>query len=155
MFQRNCICENGQDIKERWLIITMACAVYPIIVSLFTLFIPRESPPPIPTISSNLVFFSLLYYFVYRKSRTRFLTFMIFMKLSGFIGIVVQVLITPVQDPRILNYCLTIIDFFLTIGWLFLSFQLRKIYLRGHPLYLRISRKRTLTTKVLSSGEAG
>jgi hypothetical protein len=48
------------------------------------------------------------------------------MKLSGLIGMIQLIHATPFQGPKALNFCCTAIDFFLVIGWLFLSFRLRK-----------------------------
>jgi hypothetical protein len=119
--------QDEQRTKENWFIFTIVCAIYPILADiLFSSFFQRENPPLAFVILGNVIFLCLIYHFAYRKSGTRFLTFIIFMKLSGLIGMIQLIHATPFQGPKALNYCCTVIDFFLVIGWLSLSFRLRK-----------------------------
>lgn len=122
--------QDEQRIKEKWLIFSIVCAIYPILADiLFSSFFQRENPPQGYVILGNVIFFCLIYHFAYRKAGTRFLTFIGFMKLSGLIGMVQLTHTIPIQGPIVLNYCFTVVDFFLAIGWLFLSFRMRKINL--------------------------
>lgn len=122
--------QDEHRIKEKSLIFTIVCAIYPILSDvLFSSFFQRENPPLGYVILGNVIFLCLIYHFAYRKGGTRFLTFIGFMKLSGLIGMVQLTHTIPIQGPIALHYCFTVVDFFLVIGWLFLSFRLRKINL--------------------------
>jgi hypothetical protein len=126
--------DEEQSIRNRWLSFSVAHVVYAIYS---TYLITEEISPYIFTIFLNIIVFVVLYHFVYKKSKTVLLMFLIvqmFWKLLICIALSPGLFKIPFKDFSILSYCESLIDFFINLGWFFLSFQLIEINARRKRL---------------------
>jgi hypothetical protein len=146
----DCIYTPWQRIRHRWLIFNIFSYAYPIVTGvLLTLFFPIDNQHLATVIPLNVTLFALLYYFAYRKSGTRLLAFMMFMKLFSIVMMVGLAHTVTSIGPRILNYGLYIADFFFTIGWISLSFQLRRANFNRESLYKALKKEKVKPVPVL------
>ncbi len=126
--------DEEQSIRNRWLSFSIAHVVYAIYS---TYLVTEEISPYIFTIFLNVIILALLYHFVYKKSGTILLIFLIlqiFWELLICIALSPGLFKIPFKYFSILNYCESLIDFFINLGWFFLSFQLIEINTRKKRL---------------------
>lgn len=138
MFLQNCIDKNERSIKILWLSFSIAWAVFPIIINIMFALFGERKKAHFSLVPYNVIIFTLLYYLVYKKPGTHLLTFLIFWKPFCF-TIMPACLFHqfPYTDFKLLNYCNISMDFFIDVGWIFLSLQLRKINIRRQFLLLQ------------------
>jgi hypothetical protein len=142
------IFENAKFIRNQWLIFSIICSAYSIITDyLHILTTPSEFSSLLSIVISNAVLLFLLYHFSYRKTGTRLLTFVMFLKVLGVIGIIELFPIILFTKFKILNYSLTTIDLFLMIAWCSLSLQLRKMNMTSYVLTIRNKNVRLYQTQ--------
>ena len=126
---KSCIDEE-QYIRNRWLIFSIAGAIFPIIDLAI-----KEGFFIIIPVFFNVTMLALLYHFAYKKHGVLVLTSIMCLKLAEFIGIQ-DLFSIPFQGFKILDYCIMLIIFFINLGWIFLSLQLRELNTRRQLLLL-------------------
>ncbi len=139
MLPQNFIDETEQYTRKRWLVFSIICASHRLLIDSFhALYLGRESPPFSAVILIDSIPFLLLCRFAYYKSGTRWLTFAMVMTFLGLIELVEPSFIVQTNDLGFLGYSLITIDFFLSIGWLSLSFKLRKVNARARYFWKKV-----------------
>ncbi len=138
MFVQSFIHEDELQIKDSWFIFSIICAGFAVITDVLQVLPIQRTPPPLAqVIAAQVILLFLLYHFASRKSGTRLLTFIMFVKSLGLIW---PFPMEPIQSPLLLHCCLSTIDFFLLVGWIFLSLKLRKLNMAMRP-FKRFSRE--------------
>ncbi len=124
--------ESERHIRKRWLVFSIICASYRLVIdAVHALYLGREIPPFAIVILMDTVPSLLLWRFAYFKAGTRWLTFTMVMALIGFVGCLEPSFIGQAEELGMIGYFLIAVDFFLTFGWFFLSFKLRRVNARA------------------------
>ena len=134
LLQKKCIDEE-QFIRNLWLIFSIASTVFPLInlVVEESSFVISNFGGLIVPAFFNVIMFALLYHFAYKNPGTGVLTFLMCLKLIEFI----QPFFIHFKDLKILNYCSMLIIFFVNLGWMVFSLQLRELNTRRQLLLLQ------------------
>ncbi len=136
MIPEDFISRKEQLLRKRWLVASIVFAVYAIITDiLFILFSKIGDSSLVFPILLNLITLALLYHFSYKNFDTRLLTFIMFGRLLGLIVMICLIHRLQIVSSIIWSYCISAIDLFVTLGWIYLSFKLKKVNLRMRTLY--------------------
>ncbi len=149
MFLQHYIGENERHIKESWFVSSIIYPVYFFAANALVSYVFLQQQSFAYQLSMCLGFslvavpiLLLLFHFSYRKSGTRFLTLLMLLRLVGtIIGGDVNAMILNMnsihsdlhQSFGVFIFCSTCatIGLFLELGWLLLSYRLRKLNLKG------------------------
>lgn len=129
---QHCTDQNEQQIRDRWVLVSVVSAQISTLTSYLTL------PPSRDTVLFLIIVTVLgwiwlwgLFHCTYRKRSWRFLTFVMNLKILGLVAIPFLTLARVSEQGPIVDFCINAIDLFLVLAWLHISFRLRKINARA------------------------
>ena len=129
---QHCIDQNEQQIRDRWVLVSVVSAQFSTLTSYLAL----------PAFKDTVLFLIIvtifgwiwlwgLFHCTYRKRSWRFLTLVMNMKIIGLAELPFPALARISNQRPSIDFCIGVIDLFLVLAWLHLSFKLRKINVRA------------------------
>lgn len=117
--------------KKSWLIFCTTFLLFQIIIDIIFISLPLDELPfPIAEILGSALLLGILYRVSYKKPGTRFLTFIIFLRLLGLIKLFGLIGSFTTQNLGFLYPTLLMVNICLQITWIVLSYKMREINMK-------------------------